>query len=82
MPLTIDDITEISRNVAAEFGDAINMVGVASSQPDSGRIELLLTVDGRDEPVRVLLNFARTNRTAFERALRTKLGQALSSPAG
>jgi hypothetical protein len=77
MLLTIDDISAISKSVASEFGDAVQSVAVASNQADSGRIELLLTVDGRDEPVRVLLNIARSDRSAFERSFREHLQDAL-----
>lgn len=79
MPLSVDDIVAIGRTVAAEFGDTIDVVGVTSNQVDAGRIELLLNIEGRDEQFRVLLNLARTNRPAFERALRTKLQQALQA---
>lgn len=76
MSLTVDDVLAISRHVAAEFGDAVNVDAVASNQVAAGRIELLLTIGG-SEPTRLLLNLERNNPPAFERTLRTKLKKAL-----
>ena len=79
MSMTVDDVLTLSRSVAAEFGDAIEVAGVASNQVDAGRVELLLTIVGRREPTRVLLNLERGSRETFESTLRTKLQEALTA---
>jgi hypothetical protein len=80
MALTVDDVLAISRSVAAEFGETYDIAGVASNQVDAGRVELLVTRGGRAEPTRVLLNLERNSRSAFEKALRAKLEEALTAP--
>jgi hypothetical protein len=79
MSMTVDDVLALSRSVAAEFGDAVDVAGVASNQVDAGRIELLLTIVGRQEPTRVLLNLERGDRETFQSTLRGKLQDALAA---
>jgi acylphosphatase len=76
MSLTVDDITTISRAIAAEQSPAIEIVGVASNLGE-GRVELLVNIDGRSQPERLLLNLSRNDRSAFEQALKEKLREAL-----
>ena len=79
MSMTVDDVLTLSRSVAAEFGDAVDVAGVASNQVDAGRVELLLNIVGRQEPTRVLLNLERGSRETFESTLRAKLHEALTA---
>jgi hypothetical protein len=78
MPLATDTITEISRSVAAEHSPKIHVVGVASSEGGSDRVELLITIAGcHKEPCRFLINVPRTGVAELEAELRTKLREAL-----
>ena len=82
MPLTTDAITEISRSVAAEHSSKLQVVGVASSEGGSDRIELLIMITGcHREPCRFLINVARTGAAELEAELRTKLQEALRNHA-
>jgi hypothetical protein len=78
--LTIDTITRISRQVAADYHSALDVVGVASTDGDGGRTELLVTIRGcHPEPCVVMLNVTRLGREAFERDLREQFGAALAA---
>jgi hypothetical protein len=78
MPLTADAITEISRSVAAEHSSNLKVLGVASSEGGSDRVELLITITGcHQEPCRFLINVPRTGAAELEAELRIKLRDAL-----
>jgi hypothetical protein len=78
MTLPADAVTEISRSVAAEHSSAIEVLGVASSEGGSDRIELLITIAGcHKEPCRFLINVPRTDAAELEAELRVKLRDAL-----
>lgn len=78
MPLSIPELTRIAEVVAAEHDAALRIVGVASSDSDTGRVELLVTVSGcHEEPCTLLINLPRHERTRFEAELRSHLRNAL-----
>ena len=78
MSLAADTITEISRSVAAEHSSQIEVLGVASSEGGSDRIELLITIAGcHNEPCRFLINLPRSGVVELEAELRSKLREAL-----
>ena len=78
MPLSLPELTQIAQTVAREHHDALAVVGVASSDADSGRVELLVTVRGcHVDPCTLLLNLSRLEQGKFEAELRTQLREAL-----
>jgi hypothetical protein len=80
MTLTIDSITRMSRAVAADCDPRLSVMGVVSTDGESGRVELLVTIEGcHTEPCIVMLNVTRLGQAAFERDLREKFRDALAS---
>ena len=80
MTLTIDSITTMSHAVAADYDPRLHVVGVVSTDGESGRVELLLTIEGcHTEPCVIMLNVTRLGQAAFERDLREKFRDALVS---
>ena len=78
MSIPLDQITEISRAVAAEEGRAINVVGIVSSDADAERVELLVTIEGCHEaPCTLMLNLTRGDQSELESELRIKLCDAI-----
>lgn len=78
--LTIDTITRISRQIAADYDPRLHVIGVASTDGESGRVELLVTIRGcHEEPCVIMLNVTRLGRESFERDLREKFGDALAA---
>ena len=66
--LTIDTITRISRQIAADYDPRLHVIGVASTDGESGRVELLVTIRGcHEEPCVIMLNVTRLGRESFER---------------
>jgi hypothetical protein len=64
-----------------EHGRSLRLVAVASTEGDSDRIELVITVSGcHDEPSMLMLNLTRAGRSELETELRGKLGTALRAP--
>jgi hypothetical protein len=77
MPLTQDEITDISLAFIQEHERSLHLVGVASSEGGGDRIELVITVSGcRDEPCILVLNLTRAGRSELETELRRKLRTA------
>ncbi|HXG86779.1 MAG TPA: hypothetical protein VNJ02_00470 [Vicinamibacterales bacterium] len=82
MTVPLDAITRISRAVAAEMGGAFEVVGVASNDGGSERVELLVTIAGcHKEPCMLILNLDRGSQDELEDDLRAKLREALVSHA-
>lgn len=74
MSLSLDTITSIGRDIAAANDPPLELVGVASSDGGSDRVELLVTIVGcHDEPCVLMLNLTRTETSQFERELKDKL---------
>jgi hypothetical protein len=46
MPLSLSELTHIAETVAREQHPELTIVGVASTDPDTSRVELLVTVRG------------------------------------
>jgi hypothetical protein len=80
MVLHPDEVTRISRAVAREYDGALEVLGVASAEGGTGRVELLVTIAGcHREPCVLMLNLARAEHAAFERELRSKFRAALAA---
>jgi hypothetical protein len=76
--LSIDTVTALSRDVAAAFDPRLHVIGVASADGESGRVEVLVTVRGcHREPCVLMVNLTRQGHDAFERDLREQLRRAL-----
>jgi len=77
--LDLDTITAISRAIAAAHDPSLEVIGVASSDGGSDRVELLVTIVGcHQEPCILMLNLTRTETSQFERELRLKLRKKLA----
>ena len=78
MSLSLDAITEISRTVALEHGQTIQIAGVSATEGGGNRSEILITLNGCHEgPCRLLLNVDRADGQEFESSLRAQLLEAL-----
>lgn len=78
MSLTLPEVTRIADAVAREQGSAFSVLSVASSDAETERVELLVTVAGcHREPCTFLLNLSRGERIRFEEELRIQLRAAL-----
>jgi hypothetical protein len=76
--LSIDAVTELSRDVAAEYDSRLEVIGVASTAGESSRVEVFVTVRGcHQDPCILMVNLTRQGHEAFERDLRSKLHRAL-----
>ena len=79
MALSLDTITAISRDIAAGHDPPLEVVGVASSDGGSDRVELLVTIVGcHQEPCILMLNLTRAESSQFERELKDKLREKLA----
>ena len=77
-PMSLPDVTRVSREIAADYDPRLQVIGVASTSGESGRVELLLTIQGcHREPCVIMLNVTRVGHAAFEHELRAKFFQAL-----
>ena len=78
MSLTIDEVTVLSRRVAAEFDARLEVVAVVANDGEAGRTELLITIEGcHREPCSLMLNLPRGGRAEMEQALRTQLTETM-----
>jgi hypothetical protein len=78
--LGIEAITALSRDVAAGYDPRLRVIGVASTNGESGRVELLVTLpNSTSGPSVVMLNVTRLGQGAFERDLGEKLRAALAA---
>ena len=76
--LSIDTVTALSRDVAAEYDSRLEVIGVASTAGESSRVEVFVTVRGcHEEPCVLMVNLTRQGHQAFERDLRQTLRRAL-----
>ena len=83
MTLDTDTITRTVSSILQEHGRTLELVGVASTEGGSDRVELLITVNGCHlEPCRLLVNVTRGDQVTFERELRSKLAEVLASHRG
>ena len=80
MALSLAEVTQISRDVVEAHERGIQVVAVASTDADTARVELLVTISGcHREPCSLMLNLTRAARSIFERELRIKLREALEA---
>lgn len=78
--LSIKTVTALSTAIAAEYDPRLHIVGVASTDRETGRVELLVTIRGHHrEPNMVMLNVTRRGEDAFAEDLRGKFHDALVS---
>jgi hypothetical protein len=78
--LSIKTVTALSGAIAAQYDPRLRVVGVASSDAENGRVELLVTIRACDrEPCMVMLNVTRRGEDAFAQDLREKFHDALIS---
>jgi len=76
--LSIDTVSMLSREVAAEYDSRLEIIGVASTAGENSRVEVFVTVRGcHQEPCVVMVNLTRQGHEAFERDLRENLRRAL-----
>ncbi|HEU5258803.1 MAG TPA: hypothetical protein VFU28_22600 [Vicinamibacterales bacterium] len=81
--LSIDTVTALSRDVAAEYDSRLEVIGVASTAGESSRVEVFVTVRGcHPEPCILMVNLTRQGHQAFERDLRDNLRRALMTHTG
>ena len=79
MALSIDSVTGMSRHIVELHFPDVSVEGVLSGDGDANRVELMMSVKGDDRESNLLmLNVTRSDQTAFERELRSKLVTALS----
>ena len=80
MAMNLDRVTTISREVARELDDRLEVVAVNATEGGGDRVEVLVTVEGCHlEPCRHLLNVTRSSAGVLEDELRTKLQTALKT---
>jgi len=80
MSISLDRVTEISREVAAGVDQRLQLVGVTSTEGGGDRVELLITMSGcHVEPCMHLLNVSRAEADVLEREVREKLQTALTA---
>jgi hypothetical protein len=76
--LSMDTVTTLSREVAAEYDSRLEVIGVTATAGESSRVEVLVTVRGcHQDPCVLMVNLTRRGQEAFERDLRDKLKHAL-----
>jgi hypothetical protein len=80
MTLTVDAVTAISRSVARAYDPRLEVLGVASTDGGTSRVELLVTIEGcHQDPCVIMINVTRSAQPEFEHELRTKFRDALAS---
>ena len=80
MTLNLELVTLISRQVARNLDERIDVVSVASTDGGSERVELLLTLANcHQEPCVIMVNVPRSDISSLERELRQKLHEALTA---
>jgi hypothetical protein len=78
--MSLLDVTRISRVIAADYHPRLRVIGVASTDAESGRVELLVTIRGcHRDPCVIMLNVSRTAQGEFERELHDRFRHALAS---
>jgi hypothetical protein len=77
--LSIDMVTALSRAIAADYDPRLRIVGVASTDAENGRVELLVTIRGcHQETCMAMVNVTRRGEDAFAEDLREKFHGALA----
>ncbi len=79
MSLGVAELTGLSRSIARELAGAFRVVAVTATDGGSERAEIVVAIEGcHDGPCRFMVNVTRSDRSAFENELRTKLHDALA----
>ena len=77
VPVSVPEITAISREVLLQHGRGLDVLAVTTAG-DSERVEVMVDVGGcHREPCRFVVNVSRANADQFHREFRLKLGEAL-----
>jgi len=64
--------------VVRQYSNALEFVGVMASEGGSGRVEIMVTIQGcHEQPCQLILNLSRADRGALQDELRQKLESAL-----
>jgi hypothetical protein len=80
MPLNLEQLSSISRDVATSVDDRLSVLSVSATEGGGNRVELLVTVEGcHREPCKHLLNVSRAETGQFEDEVRSKLQAALAA---
>ena len=81
MTVPLNAITAICRSVVAQQApSSVEVLGVVSSDGDSERVEVLVTIAGcHPEPCLFALNLTRTSEAELEKELRFQLREALQA---
>jgi hypothetical protein len=78
MSLTMSEVGDLSRSIARELAGAFQVAAVTTTDGGSERAEIVVSIEGcHDGPCRFMVNVTRSDRSAFEHELRTKLHEAL-----
>jgi hypothetical protein len=76
--LSMNTVTALSRDIAAEYDSRLEVIGVASTAGESSRVEVFVTLRGcHPEPCILMVNLTRQGHRAFEHDLRETLRRAL-----
>lgn len=81
MRLTLRHVTRLSREIAAEYLELVEVEGVANSTGGSDYVELLLTVRGSGSARTVLVDARRTSAADLEVDLRRRITKAMKAAA-
>lgn len=78
MNLSLERVTEITRNVVRDHGPGLKVLAVTSTEGGSDRVEVLLDITGcQSGPCRISLNLNRVDAEEFARVLKSKLAGAI-----
>ena len=79
MKMDLDEVTALSARIAREHDSRLEVVAVTSTEGDSDRVELLITIAGcHRAPCVLMLNVSRTEPQQFEVELNAALHEALA----
>lgn len=79
MALTLEEVATISRTIAQDYSDHLEVTAVAATDGGTQRVELLVTILGcHRDPCVLMMNLTRVDSEAMERELRAQLRQAIA----
>jgi 5,10-methylenetetrahydrofolate reductase len=78
MALKLEDVAKISRAIAEEYSDQVEVTAVAANHGGTDRVELLVTIlEGHRDPYVLMINLTRVDSESMERELRAHLRRAI-----
>ncbi len=82
MAIDLETITALSREVASQHRQGLDVVTVTTTGGDSQRAEILVTIIGcHSAPCRFMVNVSRADSQEFDREFRIKLNEAMQKHA-